>query len=223
MDCVVSGSTPRLTISVVVDNDSWIVSFALRLVDAIRNQGHLAYFCRSYAEIKQGDFAFFLGCVGIASPQMLARNRRNLVVHESDLPRGRGFSPLTWSILAKENVIPVCLIEAVEEADAGPIIYREELVFAGHELIDEMRSAVGEITVKLCNRFVRARPEPRGTPQQGQPTLYRRRNPKDSVLDPEKSIAEQFELLRVVDNERYPAFFDLREHRYVIRIEKMRP
>ena len=49
----------------------------------------------------------------------------------------------------------------------------------------------------------------------------KRRTPADSRLDPDKSIAEQFELLRVVDNQRYPAFFDHRGRRYRITIEKV--
>ena len=35
-----------------------------------------------------------------------------------------------------------------------------------------------------------------------------------------RSIAEQFDLLRVADPQRFPAFFDLRGHRYLVRIEK---
>jgi spore coat polysaccharide biosynthesis predicted glycosyltransferase SpsG len=34
------------------------------------------------------------------------------------------------------------------------------------------------------------------------------------------SIAEQFDLLRVVDPEHYPAFFDYRGKRYIIKMEK---
>ena len=34
------------------------------------------------------------------------------------------------------------------------------------------------------------------------------------------SIAEQFDLLRVVDPEHYPAFFDYRGKRYIPKVEK---
>ena len=34
-----------------------------------------------------------------------------------------------------------------------------------------------------------------------------KRTPADSEIDPGKSILEQFNLLRIVDSERYPAFF----------------
>ncbi len=43
-------------------------------------------------------------------------------------------------------------------------------------------------------------------PQQGEASYYRRRRAADSQLDPHCSLAEQFNLLRVVDNQRYPAF-----------------
>ena len=43
---------------------------------------------------------------------------------------------------------------------------------------------------------------------------------QDSRLDPHRPIADQFDLLRVADPDRFPAFFDLRGHRYLVRIEK---
>jgi methionyl-tRNA formyltransferase len=52
------------------------------------------------------------------------------------------------------------------------------------------------------------------------PTYYRKRIPEDSRIDPCGSIAGQFDLLRVADPERYPAFFDFRGHRYEIRLIK---
>jgi hypothetical protein len=56
--------------------------------------------------------------------------------------------------------------------------------------------------------------------QAGEPTTYPRRRAFDSRLDSEKSIAEQFDLLRIVNNDDYPAFFELNGKRYVLRIEK---
>ena len=51
-------------------------------------------------------------------------------------------------------------------------------------------------------------------PQQGEASNYRRRRPADSQLNPESSLAEQFNLLRVVDNVSYPAFFIWKNKRY---------
>jgi methionyl-tRNA formyltransferase len=210
---------PR-TISVVVDNDSWVLPYAGRIVDGAIGRGDDAALIRHHDDVREGSVAFYLGCVKITPPAVLARNRCNLVVHASELPKGRGFSPLVWQVLEGGNRIPVCLLEAVQEVDAGPVIYRDYIAFEGHELNDEMRAALGDMHVELCTRFLDAPEPPAGTAQQGAPSRYARRRPVDSRLDPERSIASQFDLLRVVDNERYPAFFDLRGHRYVVRIEK---
>ena len=54
-----------------------------------------------------------------------------------------------------------------------------------------------------------------------QPTYYTRRSPDDSQLDPQKSIAEQFNLIRLCDPDRFPAFFELYGHKYKITLEKI--
>lgn len=208
-------------VSVVVDNESWVLPFAERLVSEARATGDDATLVRDHEKVAEGAVAFYLGCVHLTPRQILARNRRNLVVHASDLPKGRGFSPLTWQILEGADTITVCLFEAVEALDAGPIMYRERITFEGHELNPEMRRVLGNVHVQLCLRFLAEPTPPMGTPQEGEGSVYPRRRPVDSKLDPYKSLADQFNLLRVVDNDAYPAFFRLRGHTYVLRIEKI--
>jgi UDP-2,4-diacetamido-2,4,6-trideoxy-beta-L-altropyranose hydrolase len=210
-------------ISVLVDNDSWVLPFAAELVELFKLSGEHATLCRTHDDITEGDIAFFLGCVRITPPQILSRNRQNLVVHASDLPKGRGFSPLTWLVLEGQRRIPVCLIEAAEMVDEGDILAKKEFSLAGHELIGDMRELLGQATLDLCLDCVLSPfPSPR-MPQTGAPSYYSRRSPKDSRLDPTKSIADQFDLLRTVDNEKYPAFFEWRGHTYRLRIDRVQP
>ena len=54
--------------------------------------------------------------------------------------------------------------------------------------------------------------------QTGESTMYPRRNHTDSCLDSKKSISEQFNLLRVCDNDKYPAFFFHKNKKYIIKI-----
>jgi methionyl-tRNA formyltransferase len=208
-------------ISVIVDNPSWVIPYAERLVSELREDGDDARFVREYDEVAEGSVAIYLSCIRIAPPQVTGRNRRNLVVHASDLPKGRGFSPLTWQILEGKNRIPICLLEAVDSVDAGAVVYRDWIEYEGHELSEELRDPIGRKSVELCRRFLAAPCPPEGVPQSGEPTIYPRRRPADSRLDPARSIADQFELLRVVDNERYPAWFEYRGHRYKLAIEKI--
>jgi methionyl-tRNA formyltransferase len=58
------------------------------------------------------------------------------------------------------------------------------------------------------------------TRQHGEVSYYKRRSKSSSELNPNLSIKDQFNLLRVVDNERYPAFFFLNGQKYIIKIFK---
>src|SRR5690606_34835736 len=142
----------------------------------------------------------FLSCERLVPPPVLRRHRHNLVCHPSPLPLGRGWSPLAWQILEGRNEIPVTLFEAVDGVDAGPIYDQEWMRFGGHELNDEIKRAQADATVRLCLRFIDAYPNVVATPQSGEATYYKRRSGADSELDPHRTIAEQFDLLRVVDN-----------------------
>ncbi|MBW5448344.1 methionyl-tRNA formyltransferase [Cohnella sp. CFH 77786] len=169
-----------------------------------------------------GDIAFYLGCEQIVSPAVLALHTRNLVVHASNLPQGKGWSPLTWQILEGKSDIPVCLFEAAERVDSGPIYLKKTLSFRGTELIGEMRRELGRVTFELCEEFLQRYPGilDEAVPQQGEPTFYPRRTPTDSRLNPDLSIREQFRLLRVADNERYPCYFELDGDTFVVKVEK---
>ena len=67
-------------------------------------------------------------------------------------------------------------------------------------------------------QFGRIAPIPQ--PSDIEATYYPKRTPRDSEIDPRKSIAEQFDLVRVCDPVRFPAFFYHRGHRYVLKLEK---
>lgn len=208
-------------ISVVVDNDSWILPFARVLVDWANANGHKAKLCRTHDDIAQNGVAFFLGCIKIAPSSILDMNKVNLVVHASDLPKGRGMSPWTWQVIEGLSKIPVCLLEASEEVDSGNIFYKHNIELNGDELVDEIRNLIGEKTVELCRLFLGEEKLPKSEEQVGSPTFYKKRNLEDSRINPKNTIEEQFNLLRVVDNEKYPAFFDYKGSRYSLKIDKM--
>lgn len=208
-------------VTVLTDNDSWVLPYSQHVVDIARGLGDEANLVRNQRDLPEGDIAFFLGCVNIVKPNALARNKRNLVVHASDLPKGRGFSPWTWRVIEGGNIIPVCLIEAADEADTGPIIYKENVALSGTELIADLRQLIGSKAVELCEKFLSMTVSPVGVPQDGPASHYRKRTPVDSELDVNKSILSQFNLLRTVDNEKYPAFFRIHGAVYRLKIERL--
>lgn len=207
-------------ISVFVDNDSWVLEYASKLVLHLNSIGLSAILARSADDIREGWACFILGCVNILPSNYLGRNIHNLVVHESDLPKGRGFAPIAWQILQGSNSIPVCLIEASEgEPDAGKIWLRETIELEGNELLPTWRRIQGEKTIELCLKFITEYENLTPIEQVGNPTWFKRRYPIDSELDPDKTLKEQYNLLRVVDNQRYPAYVRLAGKKFIIQVD----
>lgn len=210
-----------LKINIIVDNESWVLKYAEKLKEWCLERGFSTILCRKHKEISPADLSFFLGCIQIATTKTLEKSGLNLVVHESDLPKGRGFSPMSWQILEGQSSIVVCLVEATDgEVDSGRIIDKSLIELSGHELSEEWRHLQGEETVRICQAFLDRYPDVYGEEQKLKPTYYKRRHPSDSELDINKSIKEQFNLLRVVDNVNYPAFFNYQGHRYELAIRK---
>ncbi len=159
------------------------------------------------------------------APSFLGRNPANLVVHESNLPDGRGMSPFSWQVLNGVSSVVVSLIDAVVEVDRGDIYFQEILHLDGTELCGELREIQAKATFELLDRWFDAYPEIQSLKSkqraaQSNDRLFPRRTPRDSELSIDKSLEEQFNLLRIVDNEKYPAFFYLHGKKYIIRIER---
>ena len=212
----------RYSITIATAGEGWLRPHLEQLKTTFEAQGHRVVLASKPDEMLGGDFLFLLSYWGIVSPSVLNRYLHSLVVHASNLPNGRGWSPATWSILDGCTRLPVCLLEASDKVDRGDIYYRDEVELCGDELIEEWRELIVRKTAELCLKFVANFPKVLDSrerqPEEG--TYFPRRGPADSKLDPSKTLEQLFNQLRVVDNTVYPAFFDLNGHRYILRIEK---
>ena len=213
-----------MKITFLSDAGSWKNAAIGGLAKRLRKKNHHVECLHKAESVPWGDILFILGFFKIVKPEILKRNKTNIVVHESALPRGRGWSPMSWLVLEGASEIPLTLFEAVEKVDAGRIYLHAKVKLVGHELLPEIRQKVAAAMMRLCEKFVDSYPSilARGVEQRGKPSYYRRRTPYDSRLDPDQSIAAQFNLLRIADNEGYPAFFEYRRATYLLKIEKRR-
>jgi hypothetical protein len=215
----------RYAIQVLSDDSSWMNEYVSQLLAQWLDDGHRVRWVHDHRALAGGDLCFLLGCSQIIARETRAQLRHCLVVHESDVPRGKGWSPLTWEILQGAGRVAVTLIEAADKVDSGDVYAQEWVAFEGHELVGELRAAVARAALGLCRQFVAEYPASasHARSQSGAGSHYARRRPEDSRLDPAAAIASQFNLLRVVDNARYPAFFEHADHRYELRIRKTEP
>jgi methionyl-tRNA formyltransferase len=183
--------------------------------------GHCLSLVHDKKQLKGGDLLFLVSCTAIINAEERLQFRHVLVLHASNLPRGRGWSPYIWDVLNGSDTLHVCLLEAAEPVDSGAILLRTTIQLVGDELLPEIHQRLFAAELSLIQQLIDIYPTIQPQPQQGDPgPTYRRRTPEDSRIDPEKTLAEQFDLLRVVDAERYPAFFDYRGQRYYLKIEK---
>lgn len=208
------------TVNVLVDNDSWILPYAEQLVVVCKKMGLEVTFARNQHQLVQSDVSFFIGCTQLVSSENLKKSVLNLVVHESALPQGKGFAPVAWQILEGSHDIPICLIEASEAADSGDIWLKDSFSLTGNELYQEWRAKQGQATLALCSKFLRNYQGITPVKQHGVESFYARRTPRDSELSIDKTLEQQFDLLRTVDNDNFPAFFHYRGKKYKLEISE---
>jgi methionyl-tRNA formyltransferase len=161
------------------------------------------------SELSGGDLIFLISCHEIIGREITERYAKSLVIHASDVPNRRGWSPHIWSVLAGEKQIVVSLLEAADGIDTGMIWTKKAFNLEGHELYDEINTKLFDTEIELMDfalsRFIDIVPR---FQDKAEGTYCRKRTPDDSRIDIDRSIRDQFDLLRVCDPERYPAFFE---------------
>jgi methionyl-tRNA formyltransferase len=206
-----------MSYAILTSPSQWFVPFAKELTKSIRDAK--LYYHHSDVNEKH-KILFILGYHRVVPDEILGVNDFNLVVHESELPKGKGWAPYFWQILEGSQEIVFSMIEASSSLDAGRIFIQKKLVLQGTELHDELRKKQGQLTVQMCQEIYDVGPEnviPRE--QTGLETYYRKRTPVDSELDVHKTISDQFNLLRTVSNYEFPAFFYIKGKKYKVKIE----
>ena len=102
-------------------------------------------------DIESRDILFLISCTEIINKEIRNRFKKTLLIHESDLPKGRGWSPLQWLIVEDQNRIPLTLLEAIDKVDAGPIWKKSYVELEGHELVNEITFKVFTEKINLMN------------------------------------------------------------------------
>lgn len=208
------------SIVILSDADSWLKPYLYELIDEWQAAGYTVAFVHTVRDAPPADFCFCLSFGKILPPEIRSQYRHTLVVHESDLPKGRGWAPMSWQILEGCDSVPVTLLEAADDVDSGVIYAQEYLDLDGTELNPEWRARQAKITKNLCRKWIDEYPEIVGDSrdQSGEPTFYPRRSYKDSELDLSRTLGEQINLLRIVDNDKYPAYFDFKDRRFILKV-----
>ena len=174
-------------------------------------------------QLASGDILFLVSCSEKITQEVLKRFKHILVLHASDLPKGRGWNPYIWDILSGQEEIILCLIEAEIQIDTGKIWKKLNVPVPCHYLWDEINNALflGEISLMTWAVQNYETVIPIEQDSNVRPTYWSRRTTQDSRLDADKTLADQFNLLRVCDPNRYPAFVELDGRKYKLILERL--
>jgi len=129
-----------------------------------------------------------------------------VIFHMTDLPYGRGGSPLQNLIERGHDVTVISAIRCVRELDAGPVYLKRPLAL--HGSAEEIFLRADRIIEDMIVEIMRAEPAP--VAQQGSPVTFKRRRPADSSLSAVAGLDRWYDMIRMLDADGYPrAYLDV--------------
>ena len=155
-------------------------------------------------------YIFFLHWSWIV-PEAIVNNYECICFHMTDLPYGRGGSPLQNLITRRHRTTKLTALRMTPEIDAGPVYFKEDLSLDGSA--GEIYLRANRLAARMITRVAELQPQP--APQTGEPVYFKRRKPEESRIRATESVAELYDFIRMLDAEGYPhAFLDHAATRY---------
>jgi len=140
--------------------------------------------------------------------------------HMTDVPFGRGGSPLQNLIVRGLRETKLTALRMTREFDAGPVYRKERLSLEGGA--EEIYLRAGQLSAGMIQRIIQREPTP--TPQKGRAVNFKRRKPEESELGNDAlqpgSLDQLYDCIRMLDAEGYPRAF---LHHSGFRFEFSRP
>lgn len=138
-------------------------------------------------------------------PDDITRGFDCVCFHMTDVPYGRGGSPLQNLIARGHADTQISALSMVAEVDAGPVYLKRPLSLEGSA--QDIFERFAEIVQGMIADIISDEPEPR--PQEGEATHFERRTPAQSEIPEDARIEELYDHIRMLDAETYPrAYLD---------------
>jgi len=150
-------------------------------------------------------------------PKTIWKKYECVCFHMTDVPYGRGGSPLQNLILAGHASTKLSALRMVEEMDAGPVYAKRTLDLSGSA--QEIYIRAGRLSAEIMKWMVSVRPDP--IPQEGNVTVFTRRKPEQSKISKQGDVNSLYDFIRMLDADGYPrAFLDYGDYRFKFRQAK---
>lgn len=133
-------------------------------------------------------------------PKDIVESYRCVCFHMTDLPFGRGGSPLQNLIVRGLKKTKLSALRMSDKLDEGPIYFKRDLDLKG-SAHDIFKSA-SIISFELIKEIIVNEPEP--VAQKGDITIFTRRRPEQSLIPKDLSLEQVYDYIRMLDAEGYP-------------------
>ena len=205
----------------VTEKKDWFYKHAKKYSHELNKKGYFSKVICDHNKIKNKyDIAFVLSYYRLVNQKFLKQNKYNIVIHESSLPKGKGWAPLFWQIIEGKSTIDFTVFEIDRSIDGGDYYFKKKMRLRGSELYEEIRLLQAKMRIRCCNQILKNIDKLKLKKQKGKSTFYRKRTKEDSEININKSIKSQFNLLRSTDNKNFPAFFYFKKKKYMLNIFK---
>ena len=121
----------------------------------------------------------------------------------TDLPYGRGGSPLQNLIVRGYQETKMSAIQCVSSLDAGPIYLKEQLSLLGSA--EEIYLRAGKLIEVMIIKILTEQPIP--IEQKGEITTFKRRTEEQGDWSADDTLDELFDKIRMLDADGYPKAF----------------
>lgn len=143
-----------------------------------------------------------------------------VVFHMTDVPFGRGGSPLQNLVVRGIENTMLTALRCTQEIDAGPVYLKQPLSTLGTAEEVFMRASL--LMFPMVTRIVDECIEPQA--QSGEPEFFQRRKPEQGNLQAVNSLAGLHDFIRMLDADGYPnAFLDVGAFRLHFRRSSLSP
>lgn len=140
-------------------------------------------------------------------PSAIYENYRCVVFHMTDLPFGRGGSPLQNLLVRGIYDTKISAIKVASKVDAGPIYFKESINISEGSA-DEIFARVSDIIYKkMIPKFISGTPI--ATEQIGEIVYFKRRTPEQSEIPNELNQRQIYDYIRMLDGEGYPSAYKI--------------
>ncbi len=214
-----------MKIQILISKNSWANKYKKVIKKNLRSFSKNIFFANNHKKLKKKyEICVLFSYFNFIEKKFLKFSKYNLILHESDLPKDRGMSPISWQILKGMKVLTFCILEAGNKIDNGKIYFKKKVKINENKIFSEIKEIQFANNLYLIEKFLKYYKKfnkaPKAKEQKGKPTYLKLRTPSDSKLNINKSIKSQFNLLRICDNETYPSFFNYKNHKFFIKLYK---